>query len=246
MLVLSRKSTQSIVFPDCNISIKVVTARNGSVKLGIDAPSDIRVFREEVLDADKRRKEFADPIRELRHKVNNRLNSVTVGLEVLRAQVQTGRHDAMPGILDRVRKELHSLAQELEVHDKPIQPAANPPQRMLLVEDDENERELLAGLLRIAGFKVDTAGDGADAMDYLQSRQPDAVLLDMVMPRTDGWSIVQSIRRKKCFDSTKLFVVSGHWPSDLGIPDQPKEINRWFHKPINPNQLLSELQTELA
>ncbi len=59
--------------------------------------------------------------------------------------------------------------------------------KALLVEDNANKSNLLAGYLRMTGFEVDTAGDGADALDYLRSHdRPDVVLLDMLMPRCDG------------------------------------------------------------
>jgi carbon storage regulator len=54
MLVLSRKSGESIVI-DGNITIKVIEVRSGMVRLGIDAPKEIPVFRDEMLTRDPRR-----------------------------------------------------------------------------------------------------------------------------------------------------------------------------------------------
>ncbi len=48
MLVLSRRANERILFPELNISVQVLTTRSGQVRLGIEAPADIRVVREEV------------------------------------------------------------------------------------------------------------------------------------------------------------------------------------------------------
>lgn len=53
MLVLSRKPNQEIHLPDLDVSIRVLSTKNGSVKIGIQAPSDIRVLRGELNDFGK-------------------------------------------------------------------------------------------------------------------------------------------------------------------------------------------------
>src|SRR5205807_2345178 len=95
--------------------------------------------------------------------------------------------------------------------------AAPHPLRALLVEDDVNESELLAGILRMSGIAVDTAGDGCQALDYLAHHErPDVVLLDMKMPRFDGPSTVTAIRGDPQLQGLKVFAVSGSTPDAVG------------------------------
>jgi CheY-like chemotaxis protein len=116
-----------------------------------------------------------------------------------------------------------------------------------LVEDEENERELLAGYLRLAGFAVDTAGDGCDALDHLHAgERPDVVLLDMSLPRCDGATTAREIRRDPACAGLKIFAVSGHSPNEYKLDRGHGGIDRWFHKPLDPAALLRELTQELG
>ena len=58
---------------------------------------------------------------------------------------------------------------------------------ILVIEDDSDIREDLAELLRDQGYRVATARDGAEALEYLRSEAPCLILLDLMMPVMDGW-----------------------------------------------------------
>jgi DNA-binding response OmpR family regulator len=117
--------------------------------------------------------------------------------------------------------------------------------RALIVEDDDNERELLAGYLRVSGFEVDTAADGLQAMIRLTERAPDVVLLDMRMPRFDGRKTVSAIRSNPDYRGVKLFAVSGSDPEEMNVTLGPNGVDRWFSKPLDPKTLVDALRDEL-
>src|SRR5262249_14378804 len=129
-------------------------------------------------------------LHELNHLLRNRLNGASIGLALLRRQVQGGLAQAAAATLDRIERELQALQGHVAGVRESAPDRRGPPAKVckaLLVEDDTNERELLAGLLRLAGLDVATAGDGCDALDYLRTQgRPDVVLLDMMLPRCDG------------------------------------------------------------
>lgn len=80
-----------------------------------------------------------------------------------------------------------------------MSPSAASPQdeteaRLLVVEDEPNIRELLATSLRFAGFAVDVAGDGTTAMRLVHELDPDLVVLDVMLPDTDGFDIAKRMR----------------------------------------------------
>jgi two-component system OmpR family response regulator len=72
--------------------------------------------------------------------------------------------------------------------------AANPEARLLVVEDEPNIRELLSTSLRFAGFEVHTAADGASALRLAESERPDLLVLDVMLPDMDGFSVTRRLR----------------------------------------------------
>jgi CheY-like chemotaxis protein len=176
--------------------------------------------------------------------VQARLDRAAAGLNLLRQQAAAGADVGQAIIL--VEKEIELLRQQFAAVRAAESGPAGPARKALLVEDDGNQRELLAGLLRLSGFAVDTAGDGCDALDHLACRgRPDVVLLDMGLPRCDGVTTARRIRRDPALAGLRIFAVSGHTPEEYGLDREPQLIDRWFCKPLDPNALLQELALEL-
>jgi two-component system OmpR family response regulator len=69
-----------------------------------------------------------------------------------------------------------------------------PEARLLVVEDEPNIRELLATSLRFAGFEVHVAGDGATALKQAADHQLDLVVLDVMLPDMDGFTVTRKLR----------------------------------------------------
>jgi CheY-like chemotaxis protein len=171
-----------------------------------------------------------------------------VGAGLCRLQLDAGKLQEASATLAALQAHLQSLHQELEKKKaQPVDPApasAGRRQRALVVEDNSNERELLAAFLRRSGLEVDTAGDGSDALDYLRAHdRPDVVLLDMVLPRVDGPTVVRQLRSDRAFAGLKIFGVTGHLPDEFNLERGPAGIDRWFHKPLDPAALLNDLRS---
>ena len=258
MLVLSRRLNEKVLFPSINTAVRVVSIKGGTVRLGIEAPPEVTILRAELQDRTAERgatTRLPEPagsrLRGLRHLLRNRLNITTVGLGLLREQARAGLSDEMERTIAKIEEEMQGLQQRLESEaaQTPSQPPkpARKTRKALLVEDEENERELLAGYLRLAGFAVDTAGDGCDALDHLRAgERPDVVLLDMGLPRCDGATTARQIRRDPACAGLKIYAVSGHSPNDYDLDRGPGGIDRWFHKPLDLALLLCELTQELG
>jgi len=248
MLVLSRKPGEKLLFPDFQASVQVLAVNGQVVRLGIGAPPGVAVFREELLN-----RGGAPPAarpgrlpRELAHQLRNRLQSAVVGLATLRRQRDLGLLGDAEATLARLALEVEAMRRDLEGEREPAPPAPATRRRALVVEDDSNERELLAGFLRVAGLEVTTASDGADALDYLRGGgRADFVLLDMGLPRCDGATTVREIRRDPARADLKVFAVTGRSQAELP-GDAVAAVNRWFRKPVNPEELLREVDRELG
>ncbi|HET9224107.1 MAG TPA: response regulator [Roseiflexaceae bacterium] len=66
--------------------------------------------------------------------------------------------------------------------------------RILVVEDNPDNRELLLQLLQRVGHEVLACGDGAEGIALAQQHIPDAVIMDLRMPKIDGWAAVQQLK----------------------------------------------------
>src|SRR5262249_16454974 len=115
MLVLSRRIDEKIVFPTFDTILHIVAIKNGAVRLGIEAPDDVPVYREEIFDPTR----FTPPptragvaeaaFQELTHLVRNRLNSTTIGFALLRRQLELGLHKEVEGTLQKIEQEIEVL-----------------------------------------------------------------------------------------------------------------------------------------
>jgi carbon storage regulator CsrA len=259
MLVLSRKLKERIILPTVGTTVQVLGIKGGVVRLGIEAPPEVTVRREEVQDrvaqggAEGRHPEGRASAESGRDKLlprlRDRLTTAGMGLGLLRLQLDTGLTDEARATIAALHTDfqlLHGVVGEV-ANRLAEPPAAIRQQKALLVEDNANERELLATLLRRSGLQVDTAGDGADALDYLRSRgRPDVVLLDMGLPRVDGPTTVREIRRDPACAGLKIFGVTGHAPDEFDLDQGPAGVDRWFQKPVDPAVLLHDLTELLA
>jgi CheY-like chemotaxis protein len=110
---------------------------------------------------------------------------------------------------------------------------------VLIVDDHGADRAALAQLLGKAGFQVATAADGRGALQVLESRRPDLILLDMVMPSGfDGWFFLGQRKSHRAEDIpvlivTGLNIASESWAQALGAKG-------FLKKPIDTDKLLQE------
>jgi carbon storage regulator CsrA len=253
MLVLSRKLHEKILFPNIQAAVAIVAIRGNTVRLGIEAPDDVLVLREEIQNRNgeaiaERPTEAA--ARERDHLLRNRVNAASLGLALLRKQCQLGMHDSLEATIETIEKELQALRQHVGGQTPPLQLSAAPKprkvRRALLVEDDQNERELLAAYLRMSGLVVETAGDGQDALDYLHTHErPDVVLMDMALPHCDGQTAIREIRRDPAYAEMKIFAVTGQ-PMDRFADRGRLGVDRWFNKPLDAEVLLRDLHQDIA
>jgi carbon storage regulator CsrA len=259
MLVLSRKPEQTIKFPNLGISIDILQVNGKTVKVGVDAPRDIAVLRGEIdssndIQSPKHEEtpgadSFANPqTRQQRHELRNRLHAARFSLYMLQRQIDAGNTDKVEKTLGRAIKamsELDQLAAEpVAVRDSITKSG---PCHALVVEDNDNERQLMVGFLELCGYTVDAVSDGREALGYLaENANPDVILLDANMPGLDGPSTVTAIRQNPSYADIKLFMVSGEDREDVTVSEGVDGIQQWFSKPLQPAQFASDLAASVT
>jgi carbon storage regulator CsrA len=237
MLVITRRPDEQITFPTLGISVHVLGVTGHRARVGIEAPPGVKILRGEVCPEAARAEG-----RKARHARANALSKAALAIHLAKKQCEAGRSVDADATLDVALKALDALGQSPPA----AQPASPRRYRMLIVEDDANERELLAGLLGMNGCDCATAADGVDALNYLESAgRPDAILMDMAMPRLDGAETLRRIRADSRFSGLRVFSVSSTPPSELNVPDGPSGFDGWFPKPLNPRQLWDAIQAAL-
>ncbi len=121
----------------------------------------------------------------------------------------------------------------------PVDPAD---QSVLIVDDDPSIRSMLGFIFEDEGFDVREAVDGVDALTILTDDPPDAMVLDLMMPRLDGHGVLRERREKKLARDTRIVVLTAKsdpadavWCWELGADE-------FVNKPVDPEQLLREVQ----
>ncbi len=182
MLVLARKQSQHILFPKLGIKVEVLRLAGGTVSLGIEAPISIKVLRGELAEAGGARTTEETPLmqRASLHQLRNQLHQAQLVVALAQKQLQQGSIQDAEATLDKMLQRLKNLELGAAGSETPSDSQAKdaPPATVgaghaLVVEDDANERALLAGYLRLCGFQVSEAVDGLDALEFLRSHTVD-------------------------------------------------------------------------
>ena len=112
--------------------------------------------------------------------------------------------------------------------------------RVLVVDDDRHVREALTVTLRSLGFEVATAADGYGALELLRVEQPNVVLLDLEMPKMNGWQFRAQQLRDNRIASVPVVILSGR--GDAARQARALGVAGGLQKPVD----LDELEVRLC
>ena len=118
--------------------------------------------------------------------------------------------------------------------------------KILLVEDNEMNRDMLSRRLERKGFEVIIAVDGLEGVNMARSERPDLVLMDMSLPVMDGWEAVRTLKDDPETQAIPVLGLSAH----AMTPDRDKAINAgcddYDTKPVDIKRLLEKIQSLLG
>ena len=118
--------------------------------------------------------------------------------------------------------------------------------RILLVEDNELNRDMLSRRLSRNGFHVSTAEDGQSAIDKAEQLQPDLILMDLSLPVLDGWAATRALKALSTTQSIPLIALTAHaQKSDLESA-LAAGCNDFDTKPVDLERLLLKINSLLA
>jgi len=116
---------------------------------------------------------------------------------------------------------------------------------ILVVDDYQDAREMYAEYLQFSGFRVAEARNGNEAVEQAFALKPDLILMDLQMPRMDGW---EATRRLKADDSTKhipIVALTGHALAGASEGAKRAGCDSFVTKPCLPDDLVVEVKRML-
>ena len=113
--------------------------------------------------------------------------------------------------------------------------------RVLIVEDDSSLGYMYRSALRLEGFEVDYASDGVLALQRMELRPPDLVVLDLHLPILSGEAILKEIAENPALRNTPVIVVTG-----ADVQKAVVQATAILRKPCAPDRLLSVIERHLA
>jgi DNA-binding response OmpR family regulator len=117
--------------------------------------------------------------------------------------------------------------------------------RVLVVDDDEVIRQLIAVNLTLEGFDVVTAVDGQDCLDKVAAINPDVITLDVMMPRLDGWVTAMELRKNPQTSQVKVVLITARAQEDDRSLGRQIGVDAYLTKPFDPGEMIRVVR-ELA
>jgi DNA-binding response OmpR family regulator len=118
--------------------------------------------------------------------------------------------------------------------------------RILVVDDEPNIVMSLEFLLRKAGFQVETARNGREALDALEREPPDLLLLDVMMPEFDGYAVCERIRQDTRWDRTRIVMLTARGRESERARGLALGADDYVTKPFSTRVLVEQVRTLLG
>lgn len=103
--------------------------------------------------------------------------------------------------------------------------------RVLVADDDQAIRQLVATIIRREGIEVDVASDGYEAIEHLKKREYPVILVDLMMPRVDGFGVIDHLRRNPQLHKAVVLVISAYADQKFKQVD-PEVVTGVIRKPF--------------
>ncbi|NIS00427.1 MAG: response regulator, partial [Gemmatimonadetes bacterium] len=109
----------------------------------------------------------------------------------------------------------------------------------LIVEDAEATQRLMQATLELGGMSVEIAGDGVAGIEAALRAVPDLIVLDIALPKADGWEVLRTLRRDPRTAEVPIIVVTAHASAETKDKADFGAASAFIGKPFNVQELLS-------
>ncbi len=118
--------------------------------------------------------------------------------------------------------------------------------KILLVEDNELNRDMLSRRLARRGFEVVLAGDGAEGLDTARTERPDLVVMDLSLPVLDGWEAIRQLRADPAIAAIPVLALTAHAMAGDRGQALAAGADDYDTKPVDFTRLMGKIDALLA
>lgn len=117
---------------------------------------------------------------------------------------------------------------------------------VLIVDDDAGLRGFVRASLELEGYTVREAASADEGLDALEDEPPDLILLDVMMPRVDGWEMLRRVQERHGVGSIPVLMFSGKVDEQAAADATERGAQGFIGKPFDPQQLIESAKQMLA
>ena len=118
--------------------------------------------------------------------------------------------------------------------------------KILYVEDNEDNVYMLSRRLKRKGFDIVIAVDGEQGVEMASTEKPDLILMDLSLPKMDGWTATKNIKSNEDLKSIPIIALSAHAMEEHKQRALDSGCNDYDTKPVDINRLLSKISEQLG
>ena len=117
--------------------------------------------------------------------------------------------------------------------------------KILVVDDEFIFIELVGKWLKSDGYEVIVAGDGLEGLEKANKEIPDLIVLDVMMPKMDGYTMLKEVRKSEAIKDVPVILCTGKAQKDYVEMSQGIGVDAYMTKPVHPVEFLSKIKTLL-
>ena len=118
--------------------------------------------------------------------------------------------------------------------------------KILIVDDDPDQREVIRSSLKEAGFEISTATNGVEGLEKARSGSPDLIILDVMMPKMDGFAVCVTLREDDTTASIPILMLTGLCSYISQLTGFESGATDYLVKPFESEQLVSKVEALLC
>ncbi|MFO8037313.1 MAG: response regulator [Anaerolineales bacterium] len=121
---------------------------------------------------------------------------------------------------------------------------------IVIVDDDPDILEGIISILETQEYRLETARDGIKCMEIIKEEKPDLLILDLLMPRMDGWGVIREVRNDPHFSDMPIMILTTviedasrrRYELETGVS---MDVQKYIEKPAKPTELLQSIENLL-